>query len=42
MVATGQQDSEGNPIYKQITTAIPIDYADFEMVQYPHLCAAAV
>ena len=42
MVSTGQVDEQGNLVYKQMTTAIPILYTKFEMVQYPYLCAAAV
>ena len=42
MVATGQTDEDGNPIYKMISTAVPIAYSDFPMVQYPYLCGGAV
>lgn len=42
MVSTGQTDEQGNVIYRQTTTRIPILYTKFEMVQYPYLCAAAV
>ena len=42
MVATGQTDDQGNPVYKMISTAVPIAYSDFPMVQYPYLCGGAV
>lgn len=42
MVSTGQRDEQGNLIYKMTEARIPIAYTDFEMVQFPHLCAAAV